>query len=94
MVAVPILAAVTSPVFETEATPGLSVLHVTFLFVASGGSTVAVSCSELPTAIVVYVIKIIMGGNLPPINSTSLTFSACFFCLTFSFSRDKKRHKQ
>jgi hypothetical protein len=52
MVAVPALTAVIVPP-DTVATVGALVLHVTFLFVALEGATVAVNVSILPTVIVV-----------------------------------------
>jgi hypothetical protein len=48
MVAVPVATAVTVPP-DTVATEGALLLHVTFLFVALDGATVAVKASELPT---------------------------------------------
>ena len=41
--------AVTFPDSSTAATSGLSLSHVTFLFIAFAGDTVAVSCCCLPT---------------------------------------------
>jgi hypothetical protein len=48
MVAVPAATAVTAP-SDTDAIVGALLLHVTALFVAFSGRTVAVSVSELPT---------------------------------------------
>ena len=48
MVVVPIETAVTLPSAFTVATAGLSLSHVTLVFVALWGNTVAINVSELP----------------------------------------------
>jgi hypothetical protein len=53
--ALPAATALTVPP-DTVATAVLLLLHVTFLFVALAGATVAVNVSELPTVIVVEVL--------------------------------------
>ena len=45
IVVLPAVTAVTNPVWLTVATLGVLLVHVTFLFVASLGATVAVNCS-------------------------------------------------
>jgi len=49
IVAVPAATAVTTPLVDTVAIPGLPLLHVTLLFAALEGATVAVRVSVLPT---------------------------------------------
>ena len=51
IVTVPGDTAVTIPVSETKATPGLLLLHVTFLFVAFAGNTVTVISLDWPASI-------------------------------------------
>ena len=52
IIAVPAAIALTKPVLLTVAAAVLLLLHVTVLFVALAGNTVAVSCSVLPAVIV------------------------------------------
>jgi hypothetical protein len=67
MVAVPAATAVTVPP-DTVATEGALLLHVTFLFVALEGATVAVNVSELPTVRLVDVLL-----SVTPVTATGLT---------------------
>jgi hypothetical protein len=53
MVALPAATAVTNPLDDTVAIPAALLLHVTFLFVALDGATVAVNVSAPPTSSVV-----------------------------------------
>ena len=65
IVAVPAAIAVTIPLSLTVATLGSLLLHVTALFVASEGVTVAVSCTVSPISSVFSV-----GSTLTPVTST------------------------
>jgi hypothetical protein len=49
MTAVPTLMAVTRPLSDTDAMAASLLDHVTFLYAALLGATVAVSCSGLPS---------------------------------------------
>ena len=68
IVAVPAATAVTTPLVDTVAIPGLPLLHVTFLFVALEGATVAVRVSVLPMLRLVFVLF-----KVTPVTATLLT---------------------
>jgi hypothetical protein len=65
MVALPKATPVTKPVELTVATDALLVLHVTFLFVAFEGATVAVNCVVAPTFTLALV-----GDTVTPVTGT------------------------
>jgi hypothetical protein len=68
IVAFPAATAVTKPLDETLATESALLLHVTVLFVALEGATVAVNVSVLPTARLVDVLF-----NVTPVTATGVT---------------------
>ena len=76
----PALCAVTVPFLSTLAIAGLSELHVTVLFVASAGLTVAFSCSLFPSSSVRALLF-----SVTPVTATAAGGSAFAVTVTLQF---------